>query len=123
MTVAGQPELKPGAAKELGTLGWPRYYFDFETLAPAIPVFAGTRPFQGQAFQWSCHVEHADGTLTHTEFLAEGNGAPMRACAEALIAALGDSGPVFMYHHFERQVINGMAAMFPDLEAPLRAVA
>ncbi len=122
VAVAGEPELDPAAAAELGALGWPRYYFDFETLAPAVPVFAGTRPYSAQAFQWSCHVEHEDGTLEHTEFLADGNGAPMRPCAEALIEALGDHGPIYMYTGYERSVLNALIELFPDLEAPLQAV-
>ena len=122
ITVAGQAELRPGAARTLGELGWPRYYFDFETMAPAVPVFAGTRPYQAQAFQWSCHVEHANGALEHREFLADGNGAPMRLCAEALIAALGDSGPVFMYTGYERSVISKLIELCPDLAEQLAAI-
>ena len=122
VAVAGQPDLKPAAAEELAAQGWPRYYFDFETLAPAVPVFAGTRPYSSQAFQWSCHIEHADGTLTHTEFLADGNDAPMRPCAEALIAALGQTGPIYMYTGYERGVINGFIELFPDLAAALTAI-
>ena len=39
------------------SLAFPRYYLDFETLAPAVPIFAGTRPFEALPFQWSCHIE------------------------------------------------------------------
>lgn len=134
VTVAGQPELRPGAAEELARLGWPRYYFDFETIAPAVPVFAGTSPYRSQAFQWSCHVEYADGTVIHREFLPERGSSvsgaaaddaahsPERACAAALLQALGDSGPVFMYTGYERGVLNRLMEVCPDLADGLAAV-
>jgi predicted RecB family nuclease len=46
----------------------------------------------------------------------------MRACAESLIAALGDTGPIYMYTPYERTVINGLIRLFPDLEEPLKAI-
>ena len=122
VTVEGEPELDPAAAEELAGLGWPRYYFDFETLAPAVPRFAGTSPYKAEAFQWSCHIEHEDGRLEHAECLPPANQAPMRACAESLIEALGDSGPVFMYSAYERGVIKRLIEHFPDLELPLASI-
>jgi CRISPR/Cas system-associated exonuclease Cas4 (RecB family) len=121
-TIQGNFVLDPAAAEELGALGWPRYYFDFETMAPAVPLFTGTRPYQAQAFQWSCHIEHKDGTLEHREFLAEGKAAPMRPCAESLIRALGEVGPIFMYSSYERTVIRGLIGRFADLEEPLERI-
>jgi hypothetical protein len=122
VSVSGQYFLDPAAADELRALDWPRYYFDFETMAPAVPRFAGTRPYSAQAFQWSCHVEHADGRLEHLEFLADGKQAPMRPCAESLIDALGQEGPIFMYSSYERTVIRGFINMFPDLEEALQKI-
>jgi len=122
VTVAGEPELRPAAARELNALDWPRYYFDFETMGPAVPIFAGTSPYKAQAFQWSCHIEYEDGKVAHREFLADGDGAPMRPCAEALIEALGDHGPIFMYTSYERTVINALVKLFPDLAGPLTAI-
>ena len=119
VSVSVQYFLDPAAAEELGTLGWPRYYLDFETMAPAVPRFMGTRPYSAQAFQWSCHIEHEEGSLEHSEFLADGREAPMRPCAESLIGALGKSGPVFMYSSYERRIIRGFISMFPDLAEPL----
>ena len=122
VSVSGQYFLDPAAAEELGTLGWPSYYFDFETMAPAVPRFAGTRPYSAQAFQWSCHIEHEYGSLEHKEFLADGREAPMRPCAESLIEALGKTGPIFMYSPYERRIIRGFIGMFPDLAAPLEHI-
>ncbi len=122
VTVAGESELRPQAAEEMNALGWPRYYFDFETMAPVVPVFAGTSPYKAQAFQWSCHVESADGELNDWGFLATGPEAPMRACAESMISVLGDSGPVLTYTTYELGVIEGFIELFPDLSTPLSAI-
>lgn len=80
----------------LQALPWPRWYFDFETIASAIPRWPGTRPLQNLAVQWSCHLEQADGTLRHTSFLDLSGDDPRLACAQALaelFAPLADDGP------------------------------
>jgi hypothetical protein len=115
--------LDPAATAFLATLPYPRYYLDFETVQFAVPVWPGTRPFQQIVFQWSCHVEEVSGEVTHREFLDTSAEAPMRAAAEALLAALGDQGPVFVYHDFEKWRIMEMARMLPDLAPALDAVA
>lgn len=122
VTVAGVPELRPAAGEAIRSLPYPRYYFDFETVSFAVPVWAGTRPYQPLPFQWSCHVETAPGVIEHREFLAGGAGPPMRACAETLLEALGDSGPVLVYTSYEAGVLKTLAEMFPDLAPRLEAV-
>jgi hypothetical protein len=122
VTRDGRAELKPEAARRLAELPWPRFYLDFETVAFAVPVWAGTRPYEALPFQWSCHVEYEDGRLEHREWLADGDGPPMRACAETLLAALDGQGPIFTYTSYEAQVLRGLAARFPDLAAGLGAL-
>jgi len=122
VTRAGRPELLAGARAFADQLAYPRFYLDFETIAPAIPVWPGTRPYQTLPIQWSCHVERAPGRIEHAEFLDLSGEPPMRALAESLIEALETDGPVLMYTSYERTVIEGLAAMYPDLSAPLRVV-
>lgn len=122
VTVAGQPELRPAAGAALRALPWPRYYFDFETVSFAVPVWPGTRPYQALPFQWSCHVETGPGELEHHAFLADGSGPPMRRCAESLLEALGDSGPVLVYTSYEAGVLRMLADLYPDLAPQLEAV-
>ncbi|HRQ42253.1 MAG TPA: DUF2779 domain-containing protein [Chloroflexota bacterium] len=56
--------------RELETLVFPLYFFDFETIAHAIPLFTGCKPYPQTPFQYSCHVLHTDGTLNHCDALA-----------------------------------------------------
>ena len=46
------------------TLPWPRWFLDFETVGPAVPLWKGTRPYQKIPMQWSCHREDEDGTVS-----------------------------------------------------------
>jgi hypothetical protein len=112
----------PGARVFAESLGYPRHYLDFETIAPPVPVWAGTRPYETLPVQYSCHVEERSGEIRHSEFLDLSGAPPMRALAERLIADLGNDGPVLMYTGYEKTVINGLIERFPDLTAPLAAI-
>jgi len=123
VTRTGEPDFDAAAAAHLAELPWPRFYLDFETVQFAVPVWAGTRPWEQLPFQWSCHVETAPGRLEHREFLDLSGEPPMRECAERLLEALAQSGPVLVYTGFEKGVLAGLATRFPDLDCALQAVA
>ena len=122
VSVSGQPELDEAAGEELRALPYPRYYLDFETIQFAVPIWAGTRPYQQIPFQLSCHVESVDGSIEHREFLAEGDDDPRRAFAESLVAALGVVGPILVYNAgFESARMKESADAFPELAPALQA--
>ncbi len=122
VTCSGKPELRDGARRELDALEYPRYYLDFETIAPAVPFWAGTRPYQALAIQWSCHIEEAAGHFRHREFLDLSGMPPMRRLALELIECLGDSGPVFMWTRYEEGVLRNLSELYPDLAPQLSRV-
>jgi hypothetical protein len=124
-TTSGQAEILPGAAEKLAALEWPRYFLDFETVGPAVPRWQGTRPYQKIPMQWSCHLQQADGKLDELPpFLSRTGADPRRDFATALIAAIGDEGPIMVYNAaFERGVIQELARTFPDLAADLTSLA
>jgi hypothetical protein len=122
VTVAGEAELLPGAAQFLSGLAYPRYYLDFETIMPPVPIWAGTRPYETLPMQWSCHYEATPGRIEHAEFLDLTGDPPMRRLAESLIRALGSEGPVLMYTPYEKRMIKGLIERFPDLEPTLAAI-
>jgi hypothetical protein len=121
VTCKGEAELLASARETLAALPYPRYYLDFETIAPAEPIWKGTRPFQAMPVQWSVHIED-EGRLRHEEFLDLSGAPPMRALAERLVAVLGDRGPVLMYTNYEQQVLNNLIEMIDDLAGPLAAI-
>ena len=61
--VAGEGVAGPGLAGLLAGISYPAGFLDFETFMPALPVYAGTRPYQTIPFQWSLHVQDADGRV------------------------------------------------------------
>ncbi|PCI41451.1 MAG: hypothetical protein COB46_03535 [Rhodospirillaceae bacterium] len=120
----GDPEwVSEDLAKALKPFGPPALYMDFETFNPAIPRYAGTRPFQQIPFQWSLHRLTREGRLSHKEFLADGNGDPRRAFAESLIKAVGVAKtPIIVYSSFERTQLAKLATSFPDLADDLNVI-
>ncbi len=127
VTKAGKPEVLAGAKELLKALPYPRYYLDFETTGPGIPIWEGRQPYKQVPVQWSVHIDDGKGdgsleSVDHKEFLNLNGEPPMRELAEALIECLGDSGPVFEYTTVEERVIRQLADLFPDLKAPLLAI-
>ncbi len=120
----GVAELSSDAAQALMALPYPRYYLDFETINLAVPRWANTSPYSTHVpFQWSIHIENTEGHLQHEMFLDVTGNDPRRACAEQMIAALGNHGPVFVYYQsFEKGRIAELAALFPDLSPDLLAI-
>ena len=106
------PELAPA----LGSLEFPLYGMDFETLGPAIPRFPGMRPFQAIPFQWSVDVLRTPGAeLEHREFLALDEADPRRAFLQSLGEAVGERGSIVVYSNFESVKLQELAAALPDL--------
>ena len=116
-------ELDPIVGETLSNLSYPRYYLDFESIQFAVPIWAGTRPYQQLVFQWSCHIEREPGQLEHADYLGDSGQDPRRAFAERLIATLGEHGPVFVYNQgFEGACLRQLAEVFPDLATSLLAI-
>lgn len=122
-TIANSYELDAEAREKLAGLPYPRYYLDYETIQFVVPEWTGTRPYEQLPFQWSCHIEHEDGTLMHQEFLDTTGNSPLRPFAESLIKTLGKSGPILVYNiAFERSRTQELATRFPDLADALNAI-
>ena len=115
---------KRAAKQEMAALPYPRYYLDFETIAPIVPCWEGTSPLSPQVpFQWSCHIEYAPGQLRHEMFLDVSGDDPRRGCAESLINALANEGPVLVYSaQFEKGRIAELAQRFHDLAPALLSI-
>jgi len=120
------PFVADGLEAALDYASLPALYLDFETVAPAIPIWPGTRPFQAIPFQWSLHHQREDGSLEHHEFLAVADGAtdPRRHFAESLLFVL-EARPdlsILVYSGYERRILRELAEALPDLAPRLRAM-
>ena len=123
ITRRGEAELDKQVVNILNNLDYPRYFLDFECIQFAIPVWAGTKPYQQIPFQFSCHIQDHNHDLVHHAFLDVTGEDPRRQFAEALLEACGEQGPVIVYNQaFEKRIIKELAQQFDDLSAALLAI-
>lgn len=98
--------------KEISKWNFPFYFFDFETLGPAIPRYAGTKPYAAIPFQFSCHVLSSinNQKLEHFEHLHTEPTDPRPAIIQALLKGIGKTGSIVAYNKsFEITVIKKLA--------------
>jgi CRISPR/Cas system-associated exonuclease Cas4 (RecB family) len=110
------------AAAALAKHKLPAYFLDFETIQFAVPIWKGTRPYQSLPFQFSVHRLSRGGELEHEVFLDLSGNDPTRALAEALIAACGERGSIFVYSSFEAARILELGKRFPKWKPALNAL-
>lgn len=118
--VSGEPWVSEEARLEVESIPYPRYYLDFETIGPGIPIWSGSRPYEQMPFQWSCHIEQTDGIIEHKEFLADPAEDPRESCADALAELLRefDAGSMVVYNaSFEKGVFRELAEQFTQYES------
>ena len=112
-----------GAVAALSEHSLPAYFMDFETAFFAVPLWKGTRPYQQIPFQFSVQRLSRTGKLEPTSFLDLSGHDPSRRFAEALIAACGARGAIFVYNAgFESTRLKELGDRFPDLKHALLAI-
>jgi predicted RecB family nuclease len=114
--------LAPRLEDELKRADYPIHFLDFETLGPAIPRYAETRPYQTIPFQWSDHILYPDGTINHREYLSTEDKDPREEFARALLEALGEKGTIFIYTTYEAGIIRRLAEHLPSHRGRLLAL-
>jgi hypothetical protein len=143
----GRPVVEPAVASLWRSLPRPRHLLRLETIGAAVPLWAGTRPYEVVPFQWTCATEPTAASFNpgtrgvggaagapwpSTGFLADGSavarapgqGDPRRAFALSLLQALSDDGAVLAYNAgFERNRLRELARDLPDLSPALEALA
>jgi hypothetical protein len=120
---SGKVYRSPEFSKFLPLLAPPTSYLDFETFSPAIPIYADTRPYQRIPFQWSWDFNDGNGSLIHSDFLANGDIDPRREFSETLLQVSEQfPGAIMAWSRFEEKVVGDMAELFPDLAERLIAL-
>ena len=120
--VSNRVHLDPYLPGALEQLEYPVHFLDFETFNPALPLYAGTRPYQVIPFQWSDHIITGDGELSHEEFLYDGFDDPREPFARSLLKALGSRGSIVVYSSYEATHIRKLAEALPHLSRDLLAL-
>lgn len=106
-TRTGLPYIGRGLRAKVEALRGPLHFVDFETSRLALPYHAGMRPYGLVAFQWSCHTaSDCRATPRHQEWLNDVDVWPNQLFAQSLREAIGDSGPVLTWSHFEATTLK-----------------
>jgi len=108
----------------LQQLRWPLYFLDYETIAPAVPLFEGARPLEQIPFQFSLYIqERPGGRTSHQGYLHQKIGDPRPALTKSLLAAIGRTGSIIVYNrNFEKSCHENLAEASPGQARALLAL-
>ena len=118
----GRDVVRGNLREELAKAAPPIRYLDFETFAPAIPRFAGTRPYDAVPFLFSVHAELDGFPPAHEDYLHETEDDPRPELVERLIKALGHNGAICTYSGYERQVLCALMEAVPKRATALAGI-
>ena len=109
--------------EELGALAFPLYFLDYETFAPAIPMFSGYSPYSRIAFQFSLHILRTPtGEPEHVEYLHEERSDPSETVAGLLAQHVGNGTVISWNKSFEQGVNRELANRMPGHRAALERI-
>lgn len=91
---------------QINSLEFPLYFLDYETYAPAIPLFQNYSPYARIPFQFSLHIlREPKGELEHFEFLHPDKSDPSAKVAELLEKYIKLDGTVIVWNKsFEKSM-------------------
>ena len=112
-SVASDMEIVRGDLGGALELAPPVRHLDFETFAPAVPRFPGTRPYEGIPFLFSVHTELEGGETEQVHYLHESPSDPRPVLTERLLDALGSVGSICVYSPFEARIIRSLTRASP----------
>jgi len=107
----------------LNQLEYPIYFLDFESIAVAVPLFNGNRPWEKLAFQYSLHIMEEDGQVRHIEYLHEESTDPSLDIARRLAQDIGEHGSIVVYHaNMEKGVLEYLRDKFSQHAISLQSM-
>ncbi len=96
----GKPLIDVDAIRDsLSALRFPVYFLDYETFNPAVPLYAGYRPYEHIVFQYSLYVlQDKEAVPQHIDCLITEAGDPVPKLVSHLLKHLGDEGSVVVWN-------------------------
>ena len=121
--LANRLVVEAGLQSALAQWKMPIAFLDFETIAPAIPVWNGCRPYDPVPVQFSCHVLDADGSVRHAAWLADGPGDPRKELVSHVVDAVKGAKVILAWNaSFERRCLNDVKACMPQFARKIDGV-
>ena len=111
--------IEPTLAAALEPLSGRVGHLDFETVARAIPVWPGIRPWGAATAQFSYHEEGEGGSCRHEEYLAEGPHDPRPELARVMLEVTADADQIVVFSGYEGRMIRELTEAVPELAGPL----
>lgn len=93
---------------------FPVHFLDFETVAPVVPLYPGTRPHEVIPFQFSNHTLGTNGVPYHQEFLHATDDDPRERFLKKLISAVKPPGSIIVYSPYEKTQLKALARSMPQ---------
>lgn len=115
---------KPALQNFLDNLQYPIYFFDFETVNHAVPVYNKSRPFQQIPFQYSLHVlKDKDAEIEHRYFLGDGINDPREELIKQMLNDVGEKGTILAWYlPFESKRLEELMNDFPDYATQIESL-
>ena len=99
----------------IGSISYPIYHFDFETMGPSFPNFFGMKPYGKYPTQLSLHIEQEDGSLEHKEYLATPGQDPREEIAKRMVEDIPKDSCIMAFNtSFEKSIIRTLAENYPQ---------
>ena len=106
-TKGGREIISLSLPQILAKHSYPLHFIDFECSRIAMPYYVGMHPYEVAAFQWSVEtIETAGAQIKHGEWLNTDDGFPNFEFAKRLRDQVGDKGTVYIWSHFELDVLR-----------------
>jgi len=106
---------KEAIARELGDLTFPLHFIDYETFAPALPLFTHYSPYDQIPLQYSVHIVGSPAEEPiHRDFLHNGLDDPSASFLSSLQQHVGPFGAIIVWNKgFESHVNDCIARRLP----------
>ena len=115
--------VSPNLLLDLEKIQFPVYYLDFESVMTIYPLYENINPHTQIVTQYSLHKSNDLNTEPeHFEFIADHTKDDRKTLAEQLIKDIGDIGSIITYSSFERQILNHLAHLYPQLSESLNKI-
>ncbi len=115
---------KKGIREILNSYNYPLYFFDYETYAPAIPIFDGYRPYQRIPIQFSLHyIEKKGGELKHFDYVHNEKTDPSETIVKLLIKNIDPKGTILAWNMgFEKSVTKELRERLSEYKKSLNRI-
>ena len=115
--------ISPNLKTELEKIVFPCYYLDFESVMTIYPLYNNVAPHTQILTQYSIHkCDEIEHIVDHFEYIADHKQDCRKQIAKKLIETLGTQGSIITYSSAEKQIIEKLAALYPELSEQLKSI-